>query len=30
MGAVRAYQLNASAVNASKQMLQQALQILTG
>jgi len=30
MGAVRAYQLNASAVNASKQMLQQALQILAG
>lgn len=30
MGAVRAYQLNASAVSASKQMLQQALQILAG
>jgi len=30
MGAVRAYQLNASAVSASKQLLQQALQILTG
>ena len=28
MGAVRAYQLNASAVNASKQMIQQALDIL--
>jgi len=28
MGAVRAYQLNASAVNSSKQLLQQALQIL--
>jgi len=29
MGAVRAYQLNASAVNSSKQLLQQALQILS-
>jgi len=28
MGATRAYELNASAVNASKQMLQQALDIL--
>jgi len=28
MGAVRAYQLNASAVNASKQMFQQAIDIL--
>jgi flagellar basal-body rod protein FlgC len=28
MGAVRAYQLNASAVNASKQMLQQSLELL--
>lgn len=28
MGAVRAYQLNAAAVNASKQLLQQALDIL--
>lgn len=28
MGAVRAYQLNASAVNASKQMIQQSLDIL--
>jgi len=28
MGATRAYQLNASAVNATKQMLQQALDIL--
>lgn len=28
MGAVRAYQLNASAVSASKQMLQQSLEIL--
>lgn len=28
MGAVRAYQLNAAAVNSSKQLLQQALQIL--
>ena len=27
-GAVRAYQLNASAVNASKQMIQQSLDIL--
>ena len=30
MGAVRAYQLNASAVNASKQMFQQAIDILRG
>lgn len=30
MGATRAYELNASAVNASKQMLQQALTILQG
>ncbi|MGA9798740.1 MAG: flagellar basal body rod protein FlgC [Terriglobales bacterium] len=28
MGAVRSYQLNAAAVNASKQMIQQALEIL--
>jgi flagellar basal-body rod protein FlgC len=28
MGATRAYQLNASAVNASKQLLQAALDIL--
>ena len=28
MGATRAYQLNASAVNASKQLLQEALDIL--
>ena len=28
MGAVRAYQLNASAINASKQMLQQSLELL--
>ena len=28
MGAVRAYQLNASAVNATKQMIQEAIQIL--
>jgi flagellar basal body rod protein FlgC len=28
MSAVRTYQLNASAVNASKQMIQQALDIL--
>lgn len=28
MGATRAYQLNASAINATKQMLQQALEIL--
>lgn len=28
MGAVRAYQLNSSAVNASKQMIQQSLEIL--
>lgn len=28
MGAVRAYQLNASAVNASKQMIQQSIDIL--
>jgi flagellar basal-body rod protein FlgC len=28
MGAVRAYQLNASAVTASKQMIQQSLEIL--
>lgn len=28
MGAVRAYQMNASAVNASKQMIQQSLEIL--
>jgi flagellar basal-body rod protein FlgC len=28
MGAVRSYQLNASAVNASKQMLQQAMELL--
>jgi len=28
MGAVRSYQLNASAINASKQMLQQAIELL--
>jgi flagellar basal-body rod protein FlgC len=28
MGAVRAYQLNASAVTSSKQMIQQSLEIL--
>lgn len=28
MGAVRAYQLNASAVNATKQMIQQSLEVL--
>jgi flagellar basal-body rod protein FlgC len=29
LGAVRAYQLNAAAVQAAKSMLQQSLQILT-
>jgi flagellar basal-body rod protein FlgC len=28
MGAVRSYQLNASAVNAAKQMIQQSIDIL--